>query len=654
MAQVGTTAATSTVTATTTTVTNTATTATSTPSTTAATTTATAAPTTTTATSAPTTPPFTTTQVIEWDITGIDAAIDGRPGAITVDLYGNGGQKVWFTTRDGSNPRVYMFRPPQNYKYGSAQWNSWTLDPSFLGAVGGIRRLKSSWDPKKPVVFVRTTAAVQKVDTVTNIVTSYEDASASMVSDIAVDNRNFVYSAADGILKRLNASATSCTAEPCPAVEVTQWNLSTPTLPAQGDGTPGSTAGTCNAGPTIGICLAGVAVHPKYQNLVYVAEPGNNTIVEVDTMSQSCYCSNGTSRIRRWNLGDLGVGAIQPRQINFDQDGILWIITGGDGVGGPVHLVSLDPKSSRLAAYQIPPGVEQDTFGVAPDGGMIGYTSNDASGYSGAPEHKVGLFVPKEKGKYICPTTDVASRTTLSTPQHIFHAVTNCGSAPPNVRQVRTGIARDPSDPDDGLFVEAFINQNAQSNPHFSMVPLGITPAFDKAVGSFFYAVGTPDGDSAATVNRLGYGRLRQKGFKAKHEREDKDCNDDGSGQEDEDHDGVPNRYKTNDSKAKMDRQNDQLAPGQSTDYTVTATPNTLALVAAIQADTLTAPVSVQVIDPSGNTLVPAVPSLGAAVATIIPSTSGDYTIRVKNEGALPINHETQLITREPLSVSLP
>jgi hypothetical protein len=208
-----------------------------------------------------------------------------------------------------------------------------------------------------------------------------------------------------------------------------------------------------------------------------------------------------------------------------------------------------------------------------------------------------------------------------------------------------------------GTFIEGFINRNAPSEPSTqktSYVPLGIAPAFRKAVGTFFYAVGQPDLVDASgnpTVNRIGFIRLPRKGFKAKHEREDKDCSDDGSGQDDEDHDGVPDRYKTKDSKSKMDRQNDSLAPGQSTDYNMTTGSSTMAIVATIQADNALEPVSVQIIDPNGITLSLPMATPGLAVATAIPTAPGNYTIRVKNEGALPINPETQLITREPLSL---
>src|SRR4051812_33761869 len=140
------------------------TTATAQLSTPTATTTTTATP---TVTPTPTTPP--PTELVEWDISDIDNTIDGRPGAITVDIYGNGGGRVWFVTREGVTPRVFMFQPGRNLKYGSAQWKSWTLDPGE--PTGGLKKIRSSYDRR--FVFVRTMNTVQKIDTQTDLLTTY-------------------------------------------------------------------------------------------------------------------------------------------------------------------------------------------------------------------------------------------------------------------------------------------------------------------------------------------------------------------------------------------------------------------------------------------------------------------------------------------------
>jgi hypothetical protein len=599
----------------------------------------------------------TTAEVVEWD-TPTNA--DGQPGAITADLYGNSSGTIWFTTRTGV-PRVYQFQPPANYKYGSAQETSWPLDQATLGTTGGLKRIRSSYDSR--FIFVKTVLALQKIDTVNNVSTTYCDdafptavqtcSAYSLVSDVAVDHNYFVYTtfndgAGNGYLRRLDASANTCVPQQiCPPVPVTVWALSS--------GGFTSTAGLCS-GDTFGTsqptdpCLSGVAVRPGKENLVYVAEPGNDTIAEVDTSVQPCSCSGQPTNVRRWNLAPLGV--YQPRQINFDHDGILWIITGPDPTGQiPPSLVSLDPNSSIVTVYRIPAGDFQQTFGVAPDGGMIGYTSNDMDGAPSGdnlPEHKVGMLIPSGQGVYVCPNPYLAVPTSGQLIPYALNAPPLSNSVTTNMRQVQARIVPG----NNGTFIEGFINRSADGNAQTSYYPLGIAPAFKKAVGTFLYAVADPNSPTTPiSFNRVGFIRLPRKGFKAKHEREDKDCDDDGTGHDDQDHDGIPDQYKTSDSKSRMDRQNDSLAPGQTKDYTFSVSPNTLAIVAAIQSDNALEPVSVQVIDPNGITLATPVPTPGLAVATVVPTSVGNYTIRVTNAGSLPINPETQMIAREPLTL---
>jgi hypothetical protein len=529
---------------------------------------------------------------------------------------------------------------------------SWPIggDLGFgAGPTGGLKRVRGSFDRR--FIYVRTWLSVVKIDTINNISTTYcDDATAagmdqsticnamSPVSDVASDNKYFVYYTYNGYLQRLDTSANSCQSQQCPPVAATRWNL-------------GSTAGVCtNDGPASSTdtnpCLSGVAVHPRYQNLVYVAESDQHTIAEVNTSAQLCGCATDKPNVRRWTLNQ------QPRQINFDQDGLLWIITGPDSTLSVPELISLDPTTNKVTVYNIPPGALQDSFGVAPDSGMIGYTANDQSGSATTDpdpsEHKVGALIPQGQGTTVPPTASTAQ------PQP-FSITPYCSKATPAYTPIKTMVRQVPvkiTSGGNGTFIEGLINRNSDNGSQKSYYPLGIAPAFKKAVGTFLYAVGSPnDPISPATVNRVGFIRLPRKGFKAKHEREDKDCDDDGTGRDSQDCDGVPDHYKTSDSKSKMDRQNDSLAPGQSMDYNLTTTSTTMAVVAAIQSDNALEPVSVQVIDPNGINLALPLATPGLAVATVVPTAPGNYTIRVKNEGALPINPETQLITREPLSV---
>src|SRR5690242_14485642 len=211
----------------------------------------TATPSTTTFTSTP------TATVVEWDTPSDLASADTQPGAITADLYGNSSGSVWFTTRIGNPPRVYQFQPPANYKYGSAQMTSWPIggiNGFGAGPTGGLKRVRGSFDRR--FIFVRTMLAVVKIDTLSNTSTTYCDdalpgADQSMicnapspVSDVASDNKYFVYYTYNGYLQRLDTSANSCGSQQCPPVAATRWNLSSAgsaTLPAFA-----STAGNCS------------------------------------------------------------------------------------------------------------------------------------------------------------------------------------------------------------------------------------------------------------------------------------------------------------------------------------------------------------------------------------------------------------------------
>jgi len=574
-----------------------------------------------TTTGSPSTPLITTgtAQLVEFDISSFyNGGVDAQPGAVAVDKKGYS-SGVWFVTR-AVDFRVIRLQPDKLTKTGMAQWNSWKLDGSGF-TTGGLKRLKPSDDGR--FVFVRTVNSIQAVDTGSCGPTSfidpntgvpatgtgctlleYQDDNTAMISDLALDNQRNLYTAisfdpsapVNSYIERLNPNNGV----------VTRWQV-------------GGGAGNCVGTGANNLCLAGIAVAPKNSNLVYYSEPDGNNIGELNV---------STNTVRRWSLSalnsDLGP-VFQPRQLNIDQDGIVWVVTGsGD-------LVSLDPQRNLLTRHQLPDMAGSDPFGVAPDGGFVGYTATDTS--------KVAMLVPRGTSVYVCPSSAGVPPICKQIPVARMTALQDCGQVPPQPKTVTAQI----TSKQDGTYVEAIINSNNDSS-----MPLGITPHPWKGVGTFFYAVGAT---SSGTVDRVGFARLPRAHMKARHEREDKDSNDDGSNQDDEDHDGIPNRNETNDSTAHVDRQNDQLGPGQSTSYTLTAGPNTKALVASITADNPLAPVSIEIDDPNGIALALPLATPGTAVATAIPTTPGDYTVRVTNAGPTAITHETQLLAREPLSL---
>jgi outer membrane protein assembly factor BamB len=567
------------------------------------------------------TPTTTTAKLIEWDISALynnNTNVDAQPGAVAVDRNQDGWSSgLWFVTR-AFDFRVIRLQSGKAAKTGMAQWTSWQLDSSGL-TTGGVKRVKPSDDGR--VVFVRTLFELQRVDTenctttvdpltmattTTCNLTLYQDGNLAMISDLALDRGGNVYTAifdgTDSWIEKLIPSTAY----------VTRWKV-------------GGGAGICNGG-LFGAdpCLAGIAVHQIAAQvdptLVYYSEPDTNSIGELNTT---------TNGVRRWSLTTAFPADTvqQPRQVNIDDDGLVWVVTGSG------HLISLDPNKNRLTMHPIPGGVTNGPFGVAPDGGFVGYTASEPA------NSKVGMLVPRGQSvkcsSFPCLTSNSLIPMHPTVTATCVHARRDSGQVSPNPKTVNATITSQ----SDGTYVEALINTNGND----SQMPLGIAPHPGKAVGNFFYAVGQT---ANLTIDRVGLARLPRP--QAHHEREDKDDFDDGSMHDDQDHDGIPNQHESSDSSAKLTRENTQLSAGQANDYVLPADSNTNMLIASTQADDPTVPVSVEIIDPNGISVALPVPTPGLAVASFVPTAPGNYTVRIKNWGLVPVNQETLLIQRIP------
>lgn len=594
------------------------------------------------------------TQVTEWDL---PMSADSRPGAMAVDLHSNGGNRVWFVTRlafDGT-PRVYSLAVGKNFKSGKARWNSWSLHPLGIGPTGGVRKLKPSYDRR--FAFVRTPMGLHKVDTSNNTVTFYEDSGAvDLVSDIAADNSNRVYWAAAGFIKRINASSHCAKGTACPGAEVVDWAV-------------GGSVGQCLGGEATDPCLSGVAVHPKFQNLVYFTDNGANQIGELDTNSKTCTLNGCTSKTRRWALPN---GASGPRQINVDRDGLVWVIASDNGVNA--HLLSLDPKTNRITTHRIPTGVGNDPWGVAPDGGMIGYT--DVAG-DNTPEgefdpflHKVAMLIPRGKGAVVYPVSPTAVRTTQQVFPDCQDSDFRYGDVAPKRRNVPTEVTPNA----EGVFVEAFVNRNTDNELRESRLPLGITPDLDRSTGAFYYAVG--DATDSPEVKRIGHIRLSREKQKGKHDRDDDDIDDDGKNHgddddddddgwadnvdddddndgdkdgvdDDDDNDGIKDQYDTREHRESQDNYSSDMSAAQTEEFQMTAGANTLAMIVIAAADNPLAPLSLEVRNPAGLLVVSTPPTPGAAVIPVPLSGAGIYTVKVRNAGLNAVGISTTLLTRE-------
>jgi streptogramin lyase len=593
------------------------------------------------------------TQVTEWDL---PAAADRRPGAMAADLQSNGGNKLWFVTRIGAGfdeaPRVYSMSVGRNFKTGKARWNSWSLHPLGLGPTGGVRKLKPSYDRR--FVFVHTLAGLHKVDTTTNTVTLYQDpGTVDGVSDVAVDNSNRVYYATAGVINRLNASAGCSKGTRCADAEIMKWFVN-------------GGVGECIGGPETNPCLSGVAVHPRFQHLVYFTDNRLNQIGELDTSSKAC-SSPGTctSKVRRWDLPN---GASGPRQINVDTDGIVWVIASDNLTA---HLVSLDPKNNKITTHRVPTGIGNDPWGVAPDSGMIGYTdfAADPTNPDGPDLHKVAMLIPRGKGDTVYPAPETAVRTPTQVTPACEDSNFKYGDADPKRRKVPTRVTPNA----EGVFVEALINQNTEYEMRRSMFPLGITPDLDRSTGAFFYAVGEADNLS---VNRIGHARLSREKQKGKHDRDDDDIDDDGinSGadndddddgwaddvdddddndgdkddvDDDDDNDGIKDAYDTPEHRESQDNYSSQMSAAQVEEFQMTAGASTLAMIVTAVADNPLALVLLEVRNPAGLLVVSTPPTPGVAAIALTPSGAGVYTVRVKNAGLSAAGISTTLLTRE-------
>jgi hypothetical protein len=91
------------------------------------------------------------------------------------------------------------------------------------------------------------------------------------------------------------------------------------------------------------------------------------------------------------------------------------------------------------------------------------------------------------------------------------------------------------------------------------------------------------------------------------------------------------------------------LLAGQTKDYTLTASPTSLALIALATAeDDPTAFLSVDIYNALGMLVATSPVSPGVAVATVLLPAAGNYTARVHNQNPTAANHTPTLIVREP------
>ena len=353
--------------------------------------------------------------------------------------------------------------------------------------------------------------------------------------------------------------------------------------------------------------------------------------------------------MQRWSV--TSVGAFQPRQLNIDDAGKIWVVTGSG------HVVSLDPNTNMMTGHQVPTEVaplgspaDSDLFGVAPDDDVIGYTN------AAETENKVAMVFPKGAAVPVRPMSQTLYPFYKDVPVTAELSVADSASVPPQGKIAPVEITSKP----DGVFVEARVDQaRCVSGPcgSMSLSPRGITPTRGIAQGTFFYTVGFSASATDATV-RVGFARLPHRA-KIKHGRDDDDCDDgeDAATQpgwhdhtahpDDPDDDGVDSKYDT--PTAREDSQTGDttaLGAGQMAEYPLTATSTSLALIVNVITDDTLAQMTVEIYNQLGALVASGVSVGGVAAATLPTPAAGTYKVRVKNYGLRSVNHTPTFLVR--------
>jgi len=591
-----------------------------------------------------------TTHIVEWNL---PAMADASPGAMVVDTRGEDNGRVWFVTRLGVQ-RVYRLDPHHSLMKGNANWTSWDLAEDSI-TTGGTRKIRASHDRR--YVFVRTAQSLQRIDT-----QSCDNASPRTceriewidqpgqfsVSDLTVDDYNKVLTTAavgappPGELDLSGFDPSQSYVQMLTPASVPNNTTTTATVKRW---VVGGGAGFCaDLGRTTTSlpCISGIDVHPgnKDNKLVYYSEPqggpdGRGAIGELNIQ---------TNNVRRWAFATLppdADGGIvqQPRQLHIDRFGKVWVITGSG------HLVSLDPCTNKMTRHAMPNAVLADPFGLAPDDDVVGYTD------AGVSTARVGMLLPSGTSIYVAPTSTNIPPTTVSITAMGERATVGSGTIQPEGFVVPATVTTK----SDGVFVEAMIGG---SGGHDSESPLGITANRGKGQGTFFYAVGLP---GEGSVDRVGFVRLPMP-KKPKHPRDDDDP-EDGN-----DHNVHAQGWHTHQPSDGADADDDGLGPefdlpttneavevgepvalnaGQFTDYTMTTSPTSLALIGSVVSVDPTSILEVDVYNALGA-LVASQSGAGAAAVVVPLPAAGNYTIRVRNLGLGALTQTPMLIVREP------
>jgi hypothetical protein len=595
------------------------------------------------------------TELVEWDITSMTDIV---PGALSVDdRSSSNNSKVWFVTRAGET-RLYRLTPGLNMKHDRAAARSWDLGAQLTGGV----RVRHSDDGRWAFVNVDKSGslldgpggAVVAVDTSNNTRVTWANRPVSdKISDVAVDAREgnaSVYTAAPfydatdfpgfaGVVERLKPGNAQ--------LKSGKW-----VVPAQVTRYPvGGGAGTCDDTGAGAPCIPGIAVDRRRGAPIFVSEPAftfvngsKGAIAEIDPKSVSCPTQPSATcvRVRHWPLP---AGTSGPREIRIDDTGKLWGITSSG------HLFSIEilknGDSARVTVHNPQGPIDpEDLFAVSPNGGVIGFTDSN--------NNEVSVLVPDRNSTpinatvtYIKPITRTidGQRESLAPMDHVVE---------PRMASAMGSAYRNPND---GSYVETNISTAVSTStfgsPNPSFTPTGMAADGNWKSGAFFYGVTFADGS-----NRIGHLAVKIGRDKdIDNRRGDHDFDHDGKKDEDDDDvddDGISNA-------SDMDNDNDGIADVMDDDknddgiedtyqapgHRETKRSDAVSMLAVIEATTVTAPLSIEILNDDGLVVLSTPAALGKAVATAVPALPGVYTVRVKNAGLTPVTYKTSIVTAQ-------
>ncbi len=132
------------------------------------------------------------------------------------------------------------------------------------------------------------------------------------------------------------------------------------------------------------------------------------------------------------------------------------------------------------------------------------------------------------------------------------------------------------------------------------------------------------------------------------HDDYDNDDDNDGVSDDsdsDDDNDGIDDEFDQESTKESQTKSSSQAAANSESSHSSNSAPGTLAFIALVETAP-TANATVEIRDPNGAVVATAATVAGRAVATTVPLSSGNYTVKVLNPSSTPLDYQLTIIKR--------